>query len=403
MPVRPSMSVVERRNRIAIRHRLAPSWRTDDVAAIADGLVALHSSDPATVYLSVAARMVNPSRGPVDTALYDRRSLIRHHAMRRTLWVATPEVARIMHAAATVPIAARERNKLEQLLEANGIDNGAQWLRDATAATLAAIGERGPMTARMLGPLVPSLRTPLVMSAGAAYSATVAAHTRVLLVLGFDGEIVRTRPTGTWINGEYRWAAMSDWIPEWLPGGMAGMSNQLAAGELAARWLRAFGPAPASDLQWWTGWSGATTKAAITAAGAVEVHLDGVTGWVLADDIEPVEPPEPWVAVLPGLDPTTMGWKQRDWFLSADMASALFDRNGNGGPTIWVDGQVVGGWVQRKDGTLLPGFLAQVTKAQRRAIDAEFNRIRSTVGDTRFTVRFPAPLQIQLPADLSQA
>lgn len=397
------MSVVERRNRIAIRHRLAPSRRTDDVVEITDGLVALHSSDPATVYLSAAARMEHPSRDPVDTALYEHRSLIRHHAMRRTLWVATPEMARIMHAAATVPIAARERRKLEQLLEANGIDNGAEWLRDATATTLGAIGEHGPMTARSLGPLVPALRMPLVMSAGTPNSATVAAHTRVLLVLGFEGEIVRTRPTGTWINGEYRWAAMADWTSEWLPDGLAGMPSQLAAGELAARWLRAFGPAPASDLQWWTGWSGAATKAAITAAGAVEVDLDGATGWVLADDIEPVEPPEPWVAVLPGLDPTTMGWKQRDWFLPADMASALFDRNGNGGPTIWVDGKVVGGWVQRKDGTLVPGLLAPVTKAQQRSIDAEFDRVRSTVGDTRFTVRFPAPMQIQLLAGLSQA
>ena len=38
-----------------------PPAHTDDVAAIADALVALHSSDPVTVYLSAAARMAHPS------------------------------------------------------------------------------------------------------------------------------------------------------------------------------------------------------------------------------------------------------------------------------------------------------------------------------------------------------
>ena len=386
------MSVAERRNRIGVRHRLAPSRRTDDVVLIADDLVALHSSDPATVHLSAAARMANPSLDPVAQALYDDRTLVRHHAMRRTLWVATPEVARTVHACATAPIATRERRKLEQLLEANGIEDGAAWLRSAAAETRAALAEHGPMTARRLGPLVPALRTPLTMSAGTTYSATVAAHTRVLLVLGFEGEIVRTRPTGTWINGEYCWASMA----EWLPGGVVGREPGPAAADLARRWLFTFGPAPLADLQWWTGWSGATTKAAVAAAGAVEVDLDGEVGWVLADDLDPVDPPEPWVAVLPGLDPSTMGWKRRDWFLPPSMGPVLFDRNGNAGPTIWVDGRVVGGWLQRKDGTLVAGLLEPVTPGQQRAIDAEFDRLRSMLGDSRFTVRFPAPQQAEL-------
>jgi len=65
-----------------------PSRRTDDVVTIADGMVALHSTDPVTVYLSVLARMANPALAAVEKALYDDRTLLRHHAMRRTLWVA---------------------------------------------------------------------------------------------------------------------------------------------------------------------------------------------------------------------------------------------------------------------------------------------------------------------------
>ena len=44
-----------------------------------------------------------------------------------------------------------------------------------------------------------------------------------------------------------------------------------------------------------------------------------------------------------------MGWKLRDWYLPAAAADA-FDRNGNAGPTLWVDGRVVGAWAQAPDG-----------------------------------------------------
>ena len=100
----------------------------------------------------------------------------------------------------------------------------------------------------------------------------------------------------------------------------------------------------------------------MTAIGAVEVDLDGTVGkgtvgWISADDTDEVDEASPWIAFLPGLDPTTMGWKQRSWYLGDHGAfgASVFDRNGNAGPTIWVDGRVVGGWAQRKVGRdLLP-------------------------------------------------
>ncbi len=46
------------------------------------------------------------------------------------------------------------------------------------------------------------------------------------------------------------------------------------------------------------------------------------------------------MALLPGLDPTTMGGSSDDWYVTDDVAVLVFDRNGNAGPTIWVDGVV---------------------------------------------------------------
>lgn len=379
-----TISTEERRARLVRRHRLLAETRTDDVPRIADDLVALHSSDPVTVYLSVAARMRTPSLEAVDRALYVDRSLVRHHAMRRTLWVATPDVVRAIHAAATRRLAAPEHRRMVRLLVDSGVEDPEDWLTGAREMTLAALHEHGPMTARALGQRVPALRQPIVMSPGKRYSATVSAHTRVLLALGFDGALVRTRPTGTWINAQYTWAAMDTW----LPGGVDGLTEREAARDLADRWLHRFGPATTTDLQWWAGWTAATTKRALLDAEAVPVDLDEGPGWVAAGDTEPVEPAGPSVALLPGLDPTTMGWKQRDWYLPAACADA-FDRMGNAGPTIWVDGRVVGAWAQAPDGEIRTHCFVDVPPARRTEVAERAQMLRDLLGETRFTVRFP--------------
>jgi hypothetical protein len=390
VPVR-HIGTQERRARLGRRHHLVPAIHTDDVVAIADDLVALHSTDPVTVYLSVLARMRTPALSAVEAALYDDRTLIRHHAMRRTLWVGGHEVVRLAHAATTVDLHRIQHRNLCTALAGGGVADPDAWIAAGRAAVLAALAE-GPTTARDVGRRLPELAIPVPIGTG-RQATTAAAHTRLLLVLGFAGDVVRARPTGTWINGQYRWAAAESW----LPGGIAvGLDKRTAAAGLARRWLRAFGPGTRADLQWWAGWTAATTARALADVGAVEVALDAGTGFVLPDDLDPVEPAEPWVALLSGLDPSTMGWKQRDFYLDPALAGAIFDRNGNGGPAIWVDGQIVGGWVQRRDGTIALQCFADVGAEARAAIDRAAADLAGLLGDVRFGVRFPAPMQAAL-------
>ena len=114
------------------------------MAAIADDVVALHSTDPVTVYLSAMLRMRHPSVAAVEQALYDDRAVVRHHAMRRTLWVATPDVVRLVHAAATRKLVGPEHRRTAKLLEANGVEDPDAWLADARDQVLAALHEHGP-------------------------------------------------------------------------------------------------------------------------------------------------------------------------------------------------------------------------------------------------------------------
>jgi hypothetical protein len=379
----------ERRGRLAERHRLLPRTRTDDLPQIADDLVALHSSDPVTVFLSAMARMARPSIAAVEQALYVDRSLIRHHGMRRTLWVATPPVVRLIHAAATRDLLATERRRTGQLLAASGVADPEQWLAEAEEQVLADLREHGPSTAREIGQRSDALRQRLQLSPGKAYAAAQSAHTRVLYILGFAGRMLRGRPSN-WINGAYRYVEAESW----LPGGLGDLDPRQASAELAGRWLRRFGPATTADLQWWMGWTMSRTKQALADCGALEAELESGAGWLAADD-PPLDPVEPWVAVLPGLDPTIMGWKQRDWYLPSTSLE-VFDSAGNGGPSLWVDGRVVGAWAQTKDGTIHTHYFERVAAARRREIDQRIEELKSWIGATRFTVRFPGDIHARL-------
>ncbi len=391
----PHVGDEQRRARLVARHRLAPASRTDDVVAITDGLVALHSTDPVSVYLSAAARMATPDLGAVDRALYDDRTLVRHHAMRRTLWVFGRENARLAHHAATVDVAAVQHRKLFAQLTAGGVADPPGWLADARAAVSGVLRAEGPLPARDVGRLLPEIAATEIPIERGVHPG----HTRALLVMGFDGQVLRARPTGSWINGQYRWADAESWVP----GGLGPeLSKREAAEGLARAYLRAFGPVTRDDLRWWAGWTVATTKAALADTGAVEVALDdGGTGFVLPDDLDDgddIADPGPSVALLPGLDPTTMGWKARDWHLDPEIAGELFDRNGNGGPTVWVDGRIAGGWVQRPDGAIAVRMLADVGAEARSAVDDAAHDLSVLLGDVRFSVRFPAPMQPALLA-----
>jgi hypothetical protein len=217
--------------------------------------------------------------------------------------------------------------------------------------------------------------------------------TRILLLLAAEGRIVRGRPRGSWVSGQYRWSVVDDWLPD----GLAAWSLQDAQTELVRRWLAGFGPATVADVKWWTGLPMGQVRRAVAAAGAVEVDLDGTPGLVLPDDLDRVPAPAPWAALLPALDPTTMGWAGRDFYLGPHR-QVLFDRNGNAGPAVWWDGRVVGGWAQRKTGEIVLRLLEDVGADATAAIEAEAAGLAAWLGPVRITPRFRTPLERELVA-----
>ena len=387
----------ERRARLARRHGLAPEHRFGDVAQVAEAIVALHATDPASVFLSARARLVAPTVGAIEDALYARRTLVRMLGMRRTMFVVPTPLAGVVHASSTRALIGGERKRFAALLEQSGVaTDGAAWLRETAEATYAALLARGEATTAELGQDVAALGTKTPVAQDKPYGASPAVSSRIMFLLAAEGRIVRGRPGGTWTSSLYRWAPAATWLP--AGAAVAPLDTDAAAAQLVRRWLAAFGPGTLADLKWWTGWTMGLVKRALAQIDTAAVRLvDGTAALVLAHDAEPVAAPAaPWVALLPALDPAPMGWQARGWYLGEHRASC-FDRSGNIGPTVWSGGRIVGGWAQRKDtGEVVVAMLQDVGAEAERAVLAEAARLEEWIGDVRVTPRFRTPLEREL-------
>ena len=386
------ISIGERRARLAVRHHVAPPERVPTLAEAARGVVCLHATDPSTVYLSAWARLTEPTVALIDRALYEDRELIRLLAMRRTLFAMTVEDAPILHAAASLGVARRERERNKKLFALLGVDDVGRWVEETEAATLQALERLGEATAQQLGREVPELARTVRVNVGKRYEADISMSTRVLWQLAVEGRIVRGRPLGTWISSQFRWVP----IERWLGGPIASMPVDEAQAKLVRNWLARFGPGTEADLRWWTGLTAREIRAALATLGAVEMELEGGgTGLLLADDLEPTPTPAHWIALLPALDPTTMGWQARDWYLGPHKA-VLFDSTGNAGPTIWADGRIVGAWAIRPTGETVTRLLDDVGRETAAAIDKEAARLTEWLESVGVVPRFPTALYREL-------
>lgn len=383
-----SFTVAERRNRLARRHFLAPEAATEALTDIATALIGLHATDPATPYLSLWARCSPFAVADLDAALYEKRSLVKQLAMRRTLWVIDPVDLPAVQAAAGDRVAGTERRRLiADVVKAGVAGDGERWLARAGAAVLRHLGDHGPASSTELRSALPELAGTYDPAPGKSYGGRTHLAPRALTVLGAQGDIVRGPNDGTWTSSRPRWVTAADWLGE--PGEKP--ATDMAQAQLIGSWLRAFGPATAEDIKWWFGTTKTAVRKALSDIGAVDVDLHGTPGYALPDDLEPEPEPEPWGALLPGLDVTTMGWYHRDWYLG-EHRGRLFDNNGNAGPTVWWNGRIVGGWYQDATAQVHLQLLEDPGRRARDVLTRRARQLTDWLGGVRVAPRFPSPL-----------
>ena len=380
-------TVAERRSRIGRRHALARTDRAANVVEAARRVVCLHATDPATIFLSAQARVPGMNVADLERALYVDRALVKHLAMRRTLFVFPRERLADAQAGASDRVAAVERRRLADVVEKAGLHrNGTRWLQKASSAVIAALSDGRERTFTELRGEVPLLDGAIAYGEGKTWGGQVPIGPRVLTVLSAEGAVVRATNAGAWTASRPRWTTMA----AWLGAPLEPRSEAEGTAALVEAWLRAFGPGTEADVAWWLGSTLTAVRRALVTLKAAPVDLDGRPGYVLPDDLDDAGPVTPWIALLPPLDPTPMGWKERDWYLGPHKGH-VFDRNGNAGATIWCDGRIVGGW-RLQGADVEVQLLEDVGRAARRAIDAEAARLTGWLAGVKVQPRFPSPL-----------
>ncbi|RAV09377.1 winged helix DNA-binding domain-containing protein [Mycolicibacterium sp. GF69] len=380
-----SFTIDERRARLARRHFLcAPA---ESVGAAVHGLVGLHTTDPATPYLSLWARLAGFTVADLDGETYERRTLAKHLAMRRTLWTVCVDDLPLVQSAASDRVADNERRRLVADAQKAGLcTDGHAWLDAARTAVLRHLDENGPTNAKELRAALPALAGTWDPAPGKRWGGQTPLAPRILTALSVRGDIMRGPNEGQWTTSRPCWVATADWL-----GPVEAVDPDAAPATLVRRWLASFGPATVTDVKWWFGTTLTWARDGLRDIGAVEVDLDGTPGFALPDDLDVEPEPEPWCALLPGLDVTTMGWFDRDWYLGSHR-SQVFDRNGNGGPTAWCDGRIVGGWSQDEAGRVEVRLLEDVSKSAHKALQRRAVELTDWLDGVRVSPRFPSPL-----------
>jgi hypothetical protein len=374
--------VSDRQRRARLGRRQALSAPVGSVEAAVGSVVCLHATEPPSVYLSVQARST-ADHADVERALYLDRSVVKQLAMRRTVFAFPRELLPAAWGSASRRVADQLEARLAKEVESNAVArNGRSWVTRTFGAVLATLGEEGPATTAELRERLPTLSQRLEMSPGKSYGGSFPIAPRVLSTLAASGRVMRGSNAGDWRLSRPRWTLTEDWLGESVPHESVTDGYRL----LVERWLRQFGPGTEADLVWWLGATKGAVRRALGELAAVQVALEGgATGYLLPDDLDDEPHPEPWAALLPVLDPTTMGWKERRFYLAGDDVPQVFDGNGNAGTTAWWDGSIVGCWVQDPDGVVHVLHLHDSGSDARSALDREAERLTAWLGGARIS------------------
>lgn len=347
-------------------------------------MTVLHATEAATVHLALWARTDGATVADVDRALYTDRSLVKQTAMRSTLFVFPRDLLPATWGSAAARAAGHVYRDLVKYVGAAGIAGDPDvLLADASAAVLDLLADGEPRTIAQLRAEVPVLDSRFTMGTpDKKWGGSFAIGRWVVGLLVARGQVVRVINDGHWQRNSPTWTRTEAWLDE-VP---TALPEAAGYAELVRRWLWTFGPGTEADIVWWLGATKTAVRGALADVGAEQVTLDGdVPAWVLPGDTEPVPSPEPWAALLPTLDPTVMGWKERGFYLDESHRPYLFDTNGNAGNTAWWDGRIVGAWTQGEDAVVRVLPRDDVGADATAALDAEAARLTQWLDGVRIT------------------
>jgi hypothetical protein len=340
------------------RQHLSPDTQGADILQVVQDLCALHATGAPNPYLSLWSRASGFRHTQLETELYEARALVRRMCMRGTVHIVPSASLAVFAQATRGPLERRFTRDMDKLLVWAGLcseGEQARLLQNLEQAVVGVLSAQGVATMSELAERVPELKAQVDYAPGKRYGGKYRIGTRVISGLCVRGVLVRARPRGGWRSSLHEYALLRDWLPDV---DLHSLTPEQARARLLRSYLAAFGPATFEDMSWWSGFSkGETRKALASLRGELsEVRIadlgDGF--WILRQDLQYLLSTEaatgPCIRLLPSLDPYVMGYKHRRRFLTPEHHDQVFDRSGNAFATVWLNGQIIGVWLEVKRG-----------------------------------------------------
>jgi len=176
------------------------------------------------------------------------------------------------------------------------------------------------------------------------------------------------------------------WLPKWQD------VPREKAEEILLRWyLRAFGPATATDFSLWTGITLTEAREiwARQQANFATVDIEGWEAAVLREDLDELAQAEferPLIRLLPYFDSFLLGHKEREHLVPMTHRPNVYRAQGWIAPVVLVDGRAIAVWEHARAGNRLTVKVTKFGSISRRLIAG----IREEAGDLGRFLRAPS-------------
>jgi Winged helix DNA-binding domain len=352
------------------RHFLAEPATDLGPAGVAGVLCGAHAQVLSAAQLSIGRRIAGGTRGGVQSALWEERTLVKTFGPRGTVHL-LPTVDLPMWTGALSALPPH----------VPGLPEGVRFTPGQAEEVLAVIGEAlagdeltvGELTEAIAGQAGPWAVEQTMEAFGGRWArwrqlTSTAAH-RGLLCFG---------PTR---GREVTYTSPRRWLPGFHPA-----AGDAALRTLVRRYLYAYGPAtPRHFARWLTIPVARATGLFSELAGELErVELEGEPAWVIAGDTEAPPGPHRGICLLPYFDAYVVAGQPRERLYPGAAAARALIPSGQAGnyPVLLVDGMVGGVWHQRRSGRTLAITvepLRELTASQRRQLDSEAGRVAAVM------------------------
>ena len=304
-----------------------PAGDSNDVAEVVRACGGMQAQDAPAAALAVRARSRGLTAAEVERARVEDRTVVRTWAMRGTLHlVASADLPWLLAVCGPVFLRAGQRRRAALGLDDAICTQGVAALRTVLAAE---------------GPLTRAALVERLAACGIRLVGQSAPH--LLGYAALNGVICYGPDAGQ----EPTYVLLDDWLPH-----REAVSREAALGELARRYLAAYGPAGPDDLAAWSGLPQADVRAAWQqiAGDVIAVEVVGHPAALLKTRATWLDAPPAGLPVrlLPSFDTYLLGYRRRDLVLAPQHARRIHPGGGIIHPALLVDGRVQGTWRSRR-------------------------------------------------------